>query len=25
VPPQQSACWLCESGRRIPRTTEVVA
>jgi oligopeptide/dipeptide ABC transporter ATP-binding protein len=25
VPPQESACWLCEHGRRVPRSTEVVA
>ncbi len=25
VPPQESACWLCENGRRVPRTAEVVA
>jgi oligopeptide/dipeptide ABC transporter ATP-binding protein len=25
VPPQGSACWLCESGRRIPRQRQVVA
>jgi oligopeptide/dipeptide ABC transporter ATP-binding protein len=25
VPPQESACWLCENGRRVPRSTEVVA
>ncbi|MEJ7568698.1 MAG: ABC transporter ATP-binding protein [Gaiellaceae bacterium] len=25
VPPQESACWLCEDGRRIPRTDQVVA
>ena len=25
VPPQESACWLCESGRREPRVRQVVA
>ena len=25
VPPQESACWLCENGRRVPRTTEAIA
>ncbi|MBA2359960.1 MAG: ABC transporter ATP-binding protein [Actinobacteria bacterium] len=25
VPPQESACWLCESGRRVPQTARVVA
>jgi len=25
VPPQESACWLCENGRRVPRTDQVVA
>ena len=25
VPPQESACWLCEHGRRVPRVREVVA
>jgi oligopeptide/dipeptide ABC transporter ATP-binding protein len=25
VPPQESACWLCESGRRVPRSTEAIA
>jgi oligopeptide/dipeptide ABC transporter ATP-binding protein len=25
VPPQESACWLCESGRRQPRVRQVVA
>ena len=25
VPPQESACWLCENGRRVPRTAQVVA
>jgi oligopeptide/dipeptide ABC transporter ATP-binding protein len=25
VPPQESACWLCESGRRQPRARQVVA
>ncbi len=25
VPPQESACWLCEHGRRVPRVRQVVA
>ncbi len=25
VPPQESACWLCENGRRVPRSAEAVA
>ena len=25
VPPQESACWLCENGRRVPRTGAVEA
>jgi oligopeptide/dipeptide ABC transporter ATP-binding protein len=25
VPPQESACWLCENGRRVPRATEALA
>ena len=25
VPPQESACWLCESGRRVPRVVEVAS
>jgi peptide/nickel transport system ATP-binding protein len=25
VPPQESACWLCENGRRVPRVRQVVA
>ncbi len=25
VPPQESACWLCENGRRVPRTAGVIA
>ena len=25
VPPQESACWLCQEGRRVPRTTEAIA
>jgi oligopeptide/dipeptide ABC transporter ATP-binding protein len=25
VPPQQSACWLCEDGRRVPRTEKALA
>jgi len=25
VPPQESACWLCENGRRVPRSTEAIA
>ena len=25
VPPQESACWLCENGRRVSRVREVVA
>jgi oligopeptide/dipeptide ABC transporter ATP-binding protein len=25
VPPQESACWLCEHGRRTPRVRQVVA
>ncbi len=25
VPPQESACWLCKSGRRVPRARQVVA
>jgi len=24
VPPQESACWLCQSGRRVPRTAEAL-
>jgi oligopeptide/dipeptide ABC transporter ATP-binding protein len=23
VPPQESACWLCESGRRVPRSAAI--
>ena len=25
VEPQESACWLCENGRRVPRSTEAIA
>jgi oligopeptide/dipeptide ABC transporter ATP-binding protein len=25
VPPQESACWLCENGRRLPRDAEAIA
>jgi oligopeptide/dipeptide ABC transporter ATP-binding protein len=25
VPPQESACWLCENGRRVPRAAEAMA
>jgi oligopeptide/dipeptide ABC transporter ATP-binding protein len=25
VPPQESACWLCENGRRVSRTVEAIA
>jgi peptide/nickel transport system ATP-binding protein/oligopeptide transport system ATP-binding protein len=25
VPPQESACWLCKDGRRVPRTTRAIA
>src|SRR5215207_8866937 len=25
VPPQKSACWLCENGRRVPREAEAIA
>ena len=25
VSPQESACWLCENGRRVPRAAEVTA
>ncbi len=25
VPPQESACWLCENGRRVPRSAEATA
>jgi oligopeptide/dipeptide ABC transporter ATP-binding protein len=25
VPPQESACWLCQNGRRVPRTAKAIA